>query len=85
THILINVSDTFENALSHAMKVYNWQGFGLAVYKNYADFPTKTEIEKRRIVFDLIKQGLNDIAEVDKLDRKTLNEVLDEVEKSIKQ
>ncbi|NDV67112.1 hypothetical protein, partial [Bacteroides sp. 224] len=33
THILINVSDTFENALSHAMKVYNWQGFGLAVYK----------------------------------------------------
>ncbi|NDV94600.1 hypothetical protein D0T84_06645 [Dysgonomonas sp. 521] len=81
THILINVSDTFENALHNATRIYNWQGFGVAVYKDYKDFPKKTETEKRRIVFDLIKQGLNDIAEVDKLDKKTLNKVLEEVEK----
>ena len=84
THMLVIVSDTFENALYHAIKIYNWQGFGIAVYNNHKDYSTKNEIEKQRVVFDLIKQGLNDMAEVDKLDKKMLNEVLDEVEKSIK-
>jgi len=84
THMLINVSDTFENALYHSTKLYDWQGFGIAVYTNYAEFPAKNKAEKQRIVFDLVKQGLNDMAEVDKLDKKTLNEVLDEVEKKIK-
>ena len=63
-------------------KIYNWEGFGIVVYENYKDYSTKNKTEKQRIVFDLIKQGLNDMAEIDKLDKKTLNEVLDEVEKS---
>nr|WP_199000940.1 hypothetical protein [Flavobacterium sp. ASV13] len=84
THMLVVVSDSFESALYSATKVYNWQGFGLAVYKDYADYPSKTEIEKKRIVFSLLKQGLNDMAEIDRLDKKTLNEVLDKVENSIK-
>jgi hypothetical protein len=84
THMLVVVSDTFENALYSTTKVYNWQGFGLAVFKDYTDFPTKTEIEKKRIIFDLVKQGLNDMAEIDKLDKKVLNEILDKVENNIK-
>ena len=84
THMLVVVSDSFENALYHAVKIYGWQGFGIAVYENYKDYSTKNEIEKQHIIFNLIKQGLNDMADVDKLDKKTLNEVLDEVEKSIK-
>ena len=47
------------------------------------DYETKTEIEKQKIIFSLIKEGLYDIARIDKLDVKVLNEVLDEVEKKI--
>ena len=83
THVYIRVSDSFENALFHATRLENWFAYGIAVFENYADYPKKTEDEKKRIVFNLIKQGLNDIAKIDKLDTQTLNEVLDEVEQNI--
>ena len=83
THLYILVSDTFENALYRAVRTEKWHVYGIAVFENYAEYATKNEIEKQRIVFDLIKQGLNDIAKSDKLDSKTLNEVLDEAEQSI--
>jgi hypothetical protein len=83
THLYILVSDTFENALYRAVRGYNWHVYGIAVLENYADYAKKKEVEKQRIVFELIKQGLSDIAKIDKLDSKTLNEVLDEVEQSI--
>lgn len=82
-HLYIMVSDSLDNALEYTTRILNWYVYGVAVLENHADYPTKTEQEKKQIVFDLIKQGLNDIAEIDKLDKKTLNEVLDEVEKSI--
>lgn len=83
THLYIMVSDSFENALYHASRLENWFVYGIAVLENYADYPAKTEAEKQRVVFGLIKQGLNDIAKIDKLDTQTLNEVLDEVEQTI--
>ena len=58
-----------ESALYHAVK-YNWQGFWIAVYENYKNYSTKNKTEKQHIVFELIKQGLNDISEVDKWDKK---------------
>jgi len=83
THLYIEVSDTFENALYHAARAENWFVYGIAVLENYAGYPKKEEIEKQRIVFDLIKQGLYDIAKIDKLDTKILNEALDEVEQKL--
>lgn len=83
THLYISVSDSFENSLYHAAGLESWFVYGIAVLENYADYPAKTEVEKQRIVFDLIKQGLNDIAKIDKLDSQTLNEVLAEVEQRI--
>lgn len=83
THLYIQVSDTFENALQRAVRAENWFVYGIAVLEDHADFPTKSDAEKRRIVFDLIRQGLNDIANIDKLDAKTLNDVLDEVEQDL--
>lgn len=83
THLYVMVSDTFENSLYHAVRAENWFVYGIAVLENFADYPVKQEIEKQRIVFDLIKQGLNDIAKIDKLDTKTLNEALDDVEQKI--
>lgn len=83
THLYIMVADTFENALEHAVRVENWFVYGVAVLENYQDYPKKNEIEKQHIVFDLIKQGLTDIAKIDKLDMDALNETLNEVEQQI--
>ena len=80
THLYISCSDTFDNALYHTGRIEKWYVYGIAVFEDYANYESKTEPEKRRIVFDLTKQGLTDIATVDRLDIKTLNEVLDEVE-----
>ena len=83
SHLYIMVSDSFDNALYHAVRAENWFVYGIAVLENYADYPTMQEVEKKRTVFELIKQGLRDIATLDKLDIHTLNEVLDEVEHDI--
>ena len=83
THLYIMVSDSFENALYHAVRAENWFVYGIAVLENYAGYAVSKEIEKKRIVFDLIRQGLNDIARTDKLDIGLLNDVLDEVEQGI--
>ena len=83
THLYIMVSDSFENALYHAVRGADWHIYGIAVLENYTDYATKKVVDKKRIVFELIKQGLNDIAKIDKLDIKTLNEVLAEVEQDI--
>jgi len=80
THLYIMVADTYDNALFHAVRAENWFAYGIAVFEHYAEYTTLNETEKHRTVFDLIKQGLNDAATVDKLDRETLNAVLDEVE-----
>lgn len=84
THLYIEVSDSFENALYNAVRGENWFIYGIAVLEDYKDYPKKNEKEKKRIVFNLIREGLNDIARIDKLDLQTLNDVLDEVESDIK-
>ena len=43
----------------------------------------KNEREKRQIVFELIKDGLLDIADIDKLDIEILNKTLDKVKKEL--
>lgn len=83
SHLYIMISDTFEDALYHAVRTENWFVYGIAVLENYVEYPTKSDAKKKQIVFKLIKQGLNDIAKIDKLDKETLNEVLDEVERDI--
>lgn len=83
THLYIRVSDSFENALYHTTRSENWFVCGIAVLKDYMDYPKKNEAEKKKIVFDLIREGLNDIAKIDNLDMQTLNQVLDEVESEI--
>lgn len=80
THLYIEVADTYENALLHATRPVNWFVYGIAVLEDYADFATMNEGGKKRVVFDLIKQGLTDIANNDNLDTNILNEALDEVE-----
>ncbi|MCV2485305.1 hypothetical protein OD917_10245 [Flavobacterium sp. SH_e] len=83
THLYVQVSDSFENALYQTVRSENWYICGMAILEDYKDYTKKKETEKKRIVFNLIREGLNDIAKIDKLDLQTLNDVLDEVENEI--
>ena len=53
--------------------------FNFQIYSDECGFS-----KPNKKIFDLVKEGLNDMAEIDKLDKKTLNEILDKVEKRIK-
>ena len=78
THLYIMASDTPENALYHATRAENWHVYGIADV-DAADFAAKEGRDKRRAVFDIIRQGLEDIAEIDALDAVALSEVLNEI------
>jgi hypothetical protein len=81
THLYISVSDTVENALHGAVGILDyWFVYGVAVINKPLDYKNKSENEKKRIVFDLLKVGLVDIASIDKLDMKILEEVLNAIE-----
>jgi len=47
-YMVVVLSDTFGRAIV------------FTVYEDFASLPTKNEAEKKRIIFDLIKQGLLD-------------------------
>lgn len=79
THLYIMVSDTFDNALLEAVQYEAWHIWGIATLSNYTEYPDLNDRQKQKIVFDLICTGLNDIAEIDKLDRNMLNNVLDKI------
>lgn len=82
-HLYIKVSDSFENALYQKVKAEKCLMYGIAICEEYDAYITKNETEKKRITFDLIKQGLYDIAKIDKLNIEKLSHVLDEVEKEM--
>lgn len=79
THLYIMVSDAFDNALLEAVQYESWYIWGIATLSNYTEYPDLDDRQKQKIVFDLICKGLNDIAEIDKLDSNMLNNVLDTI------
>lgn len=80
SHLYIMVLNTFNNALSKAVRYKQWYIYGIATLNNYTEYPNLTDRQKQKIVFDIIKMGLNDIAKIDKLDTYILNSVLDKIE-----
>ncbi|MDR1975751.1 MAG: hypothetical protein LBQ18_02020 [Campylobacteraceae bacterium] len=80
THLYISVADSYENALSHAGATEKWFVYGFAALANAHEYAAKSEQEKKRIVFNLIKEGLLDIAKSDKLNISILEAALNEVE-----
>lgn len=80
THLCVMVSNNFDNALFHAVRCAEWFVYGISIYENYHGFKTINENEKRRIVFELLKNGINDAARIDKLDFEILNSVFKEFE-----
>lgn len=82
-HLYIMVSESVDDALSHAFRAARWFVYGVATLENPRHYQDLTAKEQKKLVFHLIKQGLLDIAQVDHLDIKVLNEVLEQVEQSI--
>ncbi|ABQ03697.1 hypothetical protein [Flavobacterium johnsoniae] len=80
THLYIKVSDSFENALLETITSESWYICGVAVLDDFVNYSNKTQLQQKRIIFNLISEGLNDIAAIDKLDIHVLNVVLKEVE-----
>jgi len=78
THLCVMVSNNLENALFHAVRGAEWFVYGFSIYENYHEFKTLNENQKRRIVFELLRNGLNDVARIDKLDFDILNSVFKE-------
>lgn len=63
-----------------AVRYEQWYIYGIATLDNYTEYLNLTDRQKAKIVFNIIKMGLNDVAKIDKLDTHTLNKVLDKVE-----
>lgn len=82
-HLYIMVSENIDNALSHAIRGERWLVYGIAVLEKPLEYQCLTPKEKKKVVFNLIKQGLLDIAQVDNLDTNILNEVLNHLEQSL--
>ncbi len=83
THLYINVSDTFENALYDTLRLYSWYAYGIAIYEDFENYEKLKEEDKKRVIFDLIKEGLYDTAKIDKLDINVLTKVINKTETEI--
>lgn len=83
THLCVMVSNNLENALFHAVRGEQWFVYGISIYENYDEFKILSENEKRKVVFELLKNGINDVARIDKLDFDILNSVFKEFENDV--
>lgn len=80
THLCVMVSNNLENALFKAVRGAQWFAYGISIYEDYDGFKILNDNQKRKTVFDLMKNGMLDAARIDKLDIKILNSVFKEFE-----
>jgi hypothetical protein len=74
-HLYIQVAQTIDEALKQSFSIEDWYVNGLAVI-DFENYKQKTEKEKEKIVFDIMVNGLKDIANIDKLDNTILEETI---------
>lgn len=77
-HLYIAVGQTFEEALKTAYAYEDWFIYGIATIE-YDKYQGSNEKQKEEMVFEIISEGLLDIAKIDKLDIKSLEEVITEI------
>lgn len=77
-HLYIQVAETTDAALLRSSNIEPWYICGIATI-NYDSYIKLSEQEKEKAVFDLIIEGLKDIAVIDKLDMDILNRTIDEI------
>ncbi|GAB3935147.1 hypothetical protein GCM10028827_36310 [Mucilaginibacter myungsuensis] len=77
-HIYIGVAGSIDECLEHFKTYDHWQQYGLSVI-DYSNYQSETEKGKEKIVFDVIVEGLRDLAAIDHLDKEAIEKVIDEI------
>lgn len=76
-HLYVSIADTKEEALKRAIIVEDWFTYGIAVLKE--DTLLKADhTEQQTLVLNALKEGLLDIAELDKLDKAKILQAISE-------
>ena len=78
-HLYIQVAQTINEALKQSFAIEDWYVNGLAVI-DFERYKQKSEKEKEKIVFDIMVNGLKDIANIDKLDYTILEETISSIQ-----
>jgi hypothetical protein len=80
-HLYISIADTKEEALKRAIVPEDWFTFGVAVLKEEILLGAD-HAEQQRLVLNAIKDGLLDIAALDKLDKEKISEAINEAKET---
>ncbi|HZY39700.1 MAG TPA: hypothetical protein VFE53_23760 [Mucilaginibacter sp.] len=79
-HLYIQVAKTMEEGLKHSVAFEPWYTNGVSVI-NYDSYLKQTDKEKEQSVFDIIVEGLMNIANRDTLDFSVVNNTIEEIKK----
>lgn len=77
-HLYIRVGRTIEECLKSSFAIEDWYVNGLSVI-DYDKYLNQSEVEKEQTVFNIIVNGLKDIADIDKLDSLILDKTIEEI------
>jgi hypothetical protein len=76
-HLYISIADTKDEALKRAIIVEDWFTYGVAVLKEETLLKADHN-EQQALVLNALKEGLLDIAELDKLDKSKILDAISE-------
>lgn len=77
-HLYIQVAKTFDEGLKKSFSYEDWYVNGIAII-DFETYQKQSEIEKQETVFNLIVEGLKDIANIDKIDLSIIDKVISEI------
>lgn len=74
-HLYIQIAESEEEALKNSFAIEDWYVNGIALI-DYGTYKKESESNKEIIVLEAIIEGLNDIVEIDKLDKAIFDETI---------
>lgn len=77
-HIYIQVAKSIDMALKSTYTLEDWYVYGISII-DYDKYLQQSEKEKEETVFNVIVNGLKDVADIDKLDYSIIQEVVLEI------
>ena len=80
-HLYIQVEKTIEECLRRSIPLENLYVYGVATI-DYDYYLKQSDKAKAEIVFETIVNGLNDIAEIDRLDQSIIHSTINEIKES---
>jgi hypothetical protein len=80
-HIYIQVASSLNDALVNAISFEDWCEYGVAEM-DFEEYRAQNEKEKENVVFNVISNGLRDIAEVDNLDMSIIEETINQIKET---